>query len=361
MKKISILYICHHRTRYFSVIFNQLIKIKEENKKKINVNILVSKENDANINLELLTKNGIEANIIYLHEPGPGPNCCYKIKNAISISHEYVIVTGEDIFINNHIWDFMIENHQILDDEKNLLVSPLTSTGIPTVEWFINQFFNKKDRDLLFRKFKNTNLVKNRITPPGCEILNKCTVYSNNKEWDSENFYNEVSKLETDFKGLHPIRVSDSAQSLMVELVLKNKSKLLEKMKYKFSIDNNKPYFCNAIYMITRSSYKKIYEDKSLFLDSFDEVAINKFREKHNLNILYIENSFGIHPSYNWIGVKRYTELSDKFFKNIDDEFNIEDKNSISTSRQVITFPVPYDNEKLMKSLGYLKKTSRSM
>ena len=49
-------------------------------------------------------------------------------------------MTGEDIFINNHIWDFMIENPQILDDEKNLIVSPLTSTGIHTVEWFINQF-----------------------------------------------------------------------------------------------------------------------------------------------------------------------------------------------------------------------------
>tara|TARA_Y100001968_G_C19273441_1_gene675450 strand:- start:244 stop:486 length:243 start_codon:yes stop_codon:yes gene_type:complete len=70
--------------------------------------------------------------------------------------------------------------------------------------------------------------------------------------------------------------------------------------------------------MIMTSTYKKIIEDISLFIDSFDEVPINKYRKINNLNILYIENSFGIHPSYNWIGIKRYNELSDASFKNIE-------------------------------------------
>ena len=48
-------------------------------------------------------------------------------------------------------------------------------------------------------------------------------------------------------------------------------------------------------------TYKKIVEDSSLFVDKFDEVPVNKFRERHNLNMVFIKNSFGVHPSYNWI------------------------------------------------------------
>ena len=123
--------------------------------------------------------------------------------------------------------------------------------------------------------------------------------------------------MPTYYKGVHPVRVSDELQSLLVDLVLKYKDKLLKKMDYELFYNNDRPYFCNNVYMIKTETYKKIVEDSSLFVDKFDEVPVNKFRERHNLNMVFIKNSFGVHPSYNWIGMDRYTELADKFFTEI--------------------------------------------
>ncbi len=53
MKTITINYLANERTQYFKPMFNQLIKIKDENKKKINVNMLVSKPHDENIDIKL--------------------------------------------------------------------------------------------------------------------------------------------------------------------------------------------------------------------------------------------------------------------------------------------------------------------
>ena len=313
MKTITINYLANERTQYFKSIFGQLIKIKDSNKEKINVNMLVSKPHDDNIDIKLLTDNGIEAQIIYLPESGRHYMC--KVENAMNIANKYTISLDEDVFLNNHIWDFMIENCDVLDDDKNLLFSPLLSTGVPTIDWFVEQFFDEEDKNLLFEKFKNTYIVESNCTPPGCGVLNKCTIDSD--KWDCENFYNEVKKMPTYYKGVHPVRVSDELQSLLVDLVLKYKDKLLKKMDYELFYNNDRPYFCNNVYMIKTETYKKIVEDSSLFVDKFDEVPVNKFRERHNLNMVFIKNSFGVHPSYNWIGMDRYTELADKFFTEI--------------------------------------------
>ena len=315
MKTITINYLANERTQYFKPMFNQLIKIKDENKKKINVNMLVSKPHDENIDIKLLTDNGIEAEIIYLPESGRHYMC--KVENAVKISGDYIISLDEDVFLNNHIWDYMIENCDILDDDKNLLFSPLLSTGVPTVDWFIEQFFDEEERNLLFEKFKNTYIMESNCTPPGCGVLNKCTIDSD-KEWDSEYFYKETKKLATHYKGIHPVRVSEELQSLLVDLVLKHKDKLFQKMDYELFFNNDRPYFCNNVYMIKTSTYRKIIDDASLFVDKFDEVPVNTFRKIHNLNMVFIKNSFGVHPSYNWIGMDRYTELADKFFKGIE-------------------------------------------
>jgi len=66
--------------------------------------------------------------------------------------------------------------------------------------------------------------------------------------------------------------------------------------------------------MIKTNTWKKIVYDQSLFVDRFDEVPLNRYRLNNNLNMIFIENAYGVHPSYNWIGMEKYRELSDKFF-----------------------------------------------
>jgi len=311
---ITINYLPNDRTHYFKTIFTQLIKIKDKNKEKINVNILVSKDGDENIDEKLLTDNGIDAQIIY--QPHLGRHYMGKVEKAIDESDTYSISLDEDVFLNNHIWDFMIENCEVLNDNRNLLLSPLLSTGVPTIDWFIDDFFDEDDKNILFEKFKRTRFIESECTPPGCEVLNRCTIDSMGT-WDSKYFYEEVKKMETHYKGIHPVRVSTEIQSILVDLVLKHKDKLLNKMDYSLFFNNDRPYFCNNVYMIKTETWKKIVYDQSLFVDKFDEVPLNKYRINNNLNMVLIKNSFGVHPSYNWIGMEKYRELSDKFFNGI--------------------------------------------
>jgi hypothetical protein len=69
--------------------------------------------------------------------------------------------------------------------------------------------------------------------------------------------------------------------------------------------------------MIKTDTWKKIVYDQSLFIDKFDEVPLNRYRLNNNLNMIFIENSFAVHPSYNWIGMDEYRKLSDKFFSEV--------------------------------------------
>ena len=82
--------------------------------------------------------------------------------------------------------------------------------------------------------------------------------------------------MQTHYKGIHPVRVSDELQSLLIDLVLKYKDKLFRKMDYELFYNNDRPYFCNKVYMIKTETYKKIIEDSSLFVDKFDEVNYHK-------------------------------------------------------------------------------------
>ena len=230
-------------------IFNQLIKIKEENKKKINVNILVSKDGDENIDEKLLTDNGIETQVIF--QPHLGRHYMGKVEKGIEESDKYSVSLDEDVFINNHIWDFMIENCDVLDNDENILMSPLLSTGIPTVDWFIDGVLNDEDKKIMYDIFRTLRIGEynpNEPIPPGCKVLNEHTVFSD--RWDYEKWYEGAFRLDTHYKGVHPIRILDSAQQKMLEFCLKYKSKLLEKRNYELFKVKFRPYFNNNVYMI---------------------------------------------------------------------------------------------------------------
>ena len=313
MKKISINYLPHNRSYYFTTIFNQLINIKEENKNVIEVNVFVSYEDDPHINLNLLLDNGIDAQLIY--QPHLDGHYMGKVEKAVDISRKYYISLDEEVFMNHYIWDYYIENCSVLDDEQNVWMAPLLSSGIPTVDWFIEQFFDDEEISYIHNLFKNTEFEPRSYAPPGCEVLNKCTVES--EEWDYENFYNEVHKMNTYYKGIHPVRYSGDIQEKLLNMVLNNKRKLFKKFDYSIFSGKDRPYFCNNMFMMKTENWRKFVFDSTLFVDRFEEVPLNRFRDMYDLDMLYINNAFGIHPAYNWIGMDRYREMSDRFFNDI--------------------------------------------
>ena len=95
---ITINYLSHNRPHFSDLTFYFLNKIKEENKSKIQLNILAS--NDDNWVEKSKTLIGIKTEIFIING---GNNYLDKLKIALNSNSEYSIKLDEDCFINNFI------------------------------------------------------------------------------------------------------------------------------------------------------------------------------------------------------------------------------------------------------------------
>ena len=91
--------------------------------------------------------------------------------------------------------------------------------------------------------------------------------------------------------------------------------------------NNDAPYLCNSIFCIRTDTYKKIVEDNTLYVDSYEEVPLNKYCWKNNMNHLFVKNGFAIHMYYNWKNNHINSEkiFCDAFF-NIDKKYELNRK-----------------------------------
>lgn len=290
MKTITINYLSHNRLNYTELMFYFLSKIKTENKKKLKINILATHENDWVVKCEKLD---IEYNI---HIINTGENYLKKIKYAITTDTEYSVKLDEDCFINNHVWDYLIENVEILKDNENLTLSPVMSNNIPSCDYFIEDFIKdyevkNKIHDYFLKRPMPNGLWGVDYTP-----LNECTI--NAKYWNAELYYKKLNTLNTNTKGMHPLRISYEAQMLINDYIIKNLNMFKNKNEYGiFSIDA--PYFTNSLFFIKTSEWFKILSQSTV--DSYDEIALNKYKKDTNKKFLFVKNGFGIHPMFNTV------------------------------------------------------------
>ncbi len=286
---ININYFSNSRLEFFTLIFHFIKKIKPENKDKIIFNILTTSSNVSFF--EKFKNDGVNMNIIKFND---GFNYTEKLKYVLNLDVEYSVKLDEDCIINNHIWDYMIENVNTLDDENNLLISPLLSTTLPSCDEFINGFLSKEDRDTI------TNFLVNQKMPNGLfgvnyEPLNKYTVDS--VEWDYKAYLKGLGELPTNVKGMHPMRISYKAQTTINDLILKNYNKIVNNGDYSlFEIET--PYFTNNLFLIKTSVWKHIFDK---YGGVYDEIPISDYKKNNNKKFLFIKNGFGIHTMYNTI------------------------------------------------------------
>jgi hypothetical protein len=306
--KISINYIPHDRYLYVNSFLKEITKISSSLKKDIVVNFLISStKRDWKADKDFLASKDVHSNV-FLIKNG---DYMTKIKTALENSDQYAIKLDEDIFVPANVWEYMLSNLNVLEDKNNLFISPILSTGIPTVDKFANQFLTQEERETLYDIFLKTALPS--IWGANYEPLIEHTFHA--KEWNSDNFYNEVGKIQHYYKGVHPVRFSSAAQTFLLNCVLKNLDKILNETNFSLYTDQ-KPYFCNSVFGIKKDVWTKILNDTSLFKDGFDEVPLNLYREDNKLNMVFINNGFSVHPSYNTINVfgDNYKVLSDRFF-----------------------------------------------
>jgi hypothetical protein len=71
------------------------------------------------------------------------------------------------------------------------------------------------------------------------------------------------------------------------------------------------PYICTSFFAIRNDVWRNIINDQSLYVDNFDEVPLNKYKDKTNKKMLFITNSFCVHIIYNTIGEVPSAEIPD--------------------------------------------------
>lgn len=306
--KTSINYILHDRPNYAHTFIKEITKIKKTLKEEIVVNLLTTPTGkDWGSEVKQLRESGIKTNCYSI------TNGAYmtKIKQGVSSETEYCIKLDEDIFLSSNLWEFFLENIDILQDDENIIFTPLLSTGIPTVDYFSEGFLEEDEKNNLYKIYLKTHIPS--IWGADYTSLAEHTI--NASTWNSDNFYNSVNKLDHHYRGVHPVRFSSEAQTFINSCVFNKLERLVNEKNFSTFTDK-KPYICNSVFAIKRSTWLKILSDESLFRDEFEEVPLNLYMKQNNLNMVFINNGFAVHPSYNTLGIfgVDYKQISDNFF-----------------------------------------------
>lgn len=286
---ITINYLTHNRPREFWKITEYFLnKIKSENKSKIRVNILATETS------EWQALDDIETNLISF--PHGGMNYMQKINYALSEDTKYSVKLDEDCFINNHIWDYIIENIDIIESDENFALAPLLSNNIPLVDQFIESFIlDESTKGKIFEDFLKRDMP-NGLWGADYSSLNQYTTQANS--WNPLEFYNGVSKINHHYKGIHPIRICAEAQVILNDYIVDNFDRILEKQQYSIK-EFTCPYYTNSVFFVKTEDWRKVLTMPAY--DAFDEVQFNIFKEKFNKKTFYVENGFAFHLTYNTI------------------------------------------------------------
>ena len=299
-----------NRTYMFEKICNFFNNIK--NKDKITLPILATSDCEQFYNKN---KNKLVINN-FVCVVNRSNNYILKIKFLINYAkkngYKYCMKLDNDLLLPSFVFDRLFENLNILDNDDNLFLSPTLSSGIPTVEYFNEDFFDKEDKEELEKSYLMCNFPKN-LWDYDYSFLNNHTI--NTDVWDSKEYNNSLLKCGYNYTGIHPVRITSSIIDLTNQKLLKYKEKFYKEEKDVSLFYTKEPvYFCNSVFCIRTDVYDKIVSDQSLYVDQFDEVPLNKYCKKHNLNMVFIRKCYGIHIIYN--SIPNHIEKEKQFVNN---------------------------------------------
>ena len=317
--KLLIFYLTNSQRHY---TFHHFIKLLSLSTKKSQWKLLIlpNDETEDFYNKEMEEFFDINYDIYSIMGETP-INYLLKAEYAVNYANynniPYMMKCDNDIFLKADVIDYIIDNLNILENNKHLTISPVLSTGIPSVEYFKDQFMDKESQEKLNNMFSNTYFPF--IGSVNYSPLNKYTVDNSTKIWDPNSFFKGVKEFNHYYKGIHPIRVKEENMLFINNYIINNKDRFLQpSVNMELIIDNNSPYLCNSVFCIKTDVYKTILSSENMYVDNFDEVPLNKYAWLNNKNHVFIKNGFAIHMYYNWISnyLDYEKEFCKKFFTN---------------------------------------------
>jgi len=292
------------RGHYLPLFFHFVKKMKPANRARVHVSLLAYGDPAAHVPLiDDLRAHGVSARVETFRS-----EYLEKTLWAVRQPYTYSAKIDEDVFLNQHALDFIVENISVLDDPAHTAVTPIFSNGIPTCDRFLDQVFDAGDRAELHRMFLSTRF--GALWGADYTFLNRHTVDST--RWDPEGFYRAVAAWSHPYKGIHPVRVDPRAQIAINEKILaRYVDTFVEARPYAMMADDH-PYLCNNLFFIKTEKWRRIVQNSSLYVDSFDEVPLNRHKQRKGERWVIVDRSFGIHTLYNTVynhrGLQRFED-----------------------------------------------------
>jgi hypothetical protein len=306
----------HTRFGMTSKLVDEIYKIKDQSSfklciygEKINIQQWIEYfKGKPKINVDLLT-----------FETSHYPD---KVVYAHKTKSEYSCKVDDDILISHNLWDYIIDNLDKIND-KNPIIAPILTNGIPSVELFVEDFCTSKQQTEAYELFK-----RGRINEIEWGLdFSKVNDYIYNLKmdsWKGYNYWEMVTNVDTQWdkrdylpwyyymvRGVHPARFDFEYNIFIANCILQNKEMFYNGGNY--YLDTYKaPYFTNNMFFCKTSYWRKTF---SLFSDGFDEGQLTLQGQLDNSNILYVRNGFGIHMAYGM--TKGQAEIENYYIQNL--------------------------------------------
>lgn len=311
--KLLIFYLTSNdRYFIFDKFINELQKIKNINNIKL---LLVNSSPDLSFYSDKLEGGEIEYDLAYVGCPQSDylPKVRYAIEYAKNNSYKYIMKFDNDVIVPAYTIDYILSELDVLNTGNALTLSPSISTGIPSVEYFIDDFFDNNYASEIRSEFKKCIFqIQNGImdyTPLNNQSIN------NGNEWNYVNYYNSLNSYidglqdlgngrtpdnySKFYKGIHPIR-HGFGNSLINDGIINNRKRFFQEKECKIIELNSSTYLCDMCFVIRTDNYDRIINIENLIIDGCDEVPINRYSWNNNLPHLVIIGGYAIHITYNW-------------------------------------------------------------
>jgi len=305
-KTTTVFIFANHRARYLSVGLAELCQCNAVQKGDAEVVVLADGPSlvqalQVRHTLRDVAKISVTPTLIHRR----GNSYRRKLAHLADSTSEYVVKCDEDIFMTPASWDSLLSK----TPEKGVVLTPIVSTGIPTVEYFLESC---KDKIFVseIRRIFESQLIPNAWGQD----------YSTLEPDASSNrapYFESVDRLSTNLKGVHPIRFSSEAQWRIAEHCAEQswwRTPLSPKR-----VEMGYPYLCNSVILTNPAVYADLIEDIKVGrrqFDGYDELALNMQAREGRLSVEVLLGCYGVHPSYNSIGPE-YVEISDFVFREV--------------------------------------------
>jgi len=214
--------------------------------------------------------------------------------------YQFFVKHDEDILVSRNTWhSFLRSAPAALGDPSNLAATVNLSTGIPSWMDFADRFLHPDERDSL-QSMLNHERVPERLWGMNFEMVSRY-VARRKGAWDESAYWRFMNAQGAYSKGVHPVRIYLAYGQLLNEAILRRYADFqTAAVSDRFTRVTDR-YLCNSFFMIRYPTYTSFMNEDMLHdaKDGYGEVAMNRYREIHDLAFCFLQGSLGVHILYN--------------------------------------------------------------